>query len=592
LSESRDQLDLSSRCTALDGLGRTAFGARSVRESVRTGNFTSCREDWEDEDDDYTDSLDATSNVERRRNKSDSFGGTMPTTSPGAAASPAELKDMGNKLYTQRKYDEAIECYSAAIGKNSSVPTYFTNRALCYLKKSQWDLVIKDCKRALDLDPNLVKAHFFMGQALQELDAMDECVACLQRASDLARENKQHFGDDIAMATRIAKRKRWNALEEKRISEEIELQSYMNKLLREEMERQLHQLSLGTTGAISGLAPTIINSTDVAANVFPNVGAPSSSSSRPTASTSYATTKTMTSSTKELTNDNHLTLKNNVEEPSASTVNDNKDDQQISSSPSSSQQDCEGETPPSSIRVDVVDDNDKSSEENQATTTTTAENIKLDSDGTTTTTIATKSPDSDGKTSEVNHAESDLLNETDDNKLNVNCASAAEGAVGDGDGIGVGTAGPSGVVTNGVVNGLISDESVSTHGPSASNRTHHVHSLTAEEIRDKRKAIEAYHARMESELNSLFTEIDDRRKKREVPDYLCGKISFDILRDPVITPSGITYERRDIEEHIQRVGHFDPVTRVTLTQDQLVPNFALKDVVDAFVAENAWAVDF
>ena len=56
---------------------------------------------------------------------------------------------------------------SAAIGKNSSVPTYFTNRALCYLKKCQWDLVIKDCKRALDLDPNLVKAHFFMGQALQ-----------------------------------------------------------------------------------------------------------------------------------------------------------------------------------------------------------------------------------------------------------------------------------------------------------------------------------------------------------------------------------------------------------------------------------------
>ena len=57
-----------------------------------------------------------------------------------------------------------------------------------------------------------------------------------------------------------------------------------------------------------------------------------------------------------------------------------------------------------------------------------------------------------------------------------------------------------------------------------------------------------YHGRMESELHSLFTEIDDRRKKREVPDYLCGKISFDILRDPVITPSGITYERYDVYE--------------------------------------------
>ena len=40
-------------------------------------------------------------------------------------------------------------------------------------------------------------------------------------------------------------------------------------------------------------------------------------------------------------------------------------------------------------------------------------------------------------------------------------------------------------------------------------------------------------------------------KKREVPDYLCGKISFEIMKDPVITPSGITYDRKDIEEHLQ-----------------------------------------
>ena len=40
------------------------------------------------------------------------------------------------------------------------------------------------------------------------------------------------------------------------------------------------------------------------------------------------------------------------------------------------------------------------------------------------------------------------------------------------------------------------------------------------------------------------------KQKREVPDYLCGKISFELLRDPVITPSGITYDRKDIEEHL------------------------------------------
>lgn len=40
-------------------------------------------------------------------------------------------------------------------------------------------------------------------------------------------------------------------------------------------------------------------------------------------------------------------------------------------------------------------------------------------------------------------------------------------------------------------------------------------------------------------------------QKREVPDVLCCRINFGIMRDPVITPSGITYERRDIEEHLQ-----------------------------------------
>lgn len=85
--------------------------------------------------------------------------------------------------------------------------------------------------------------------------------------------------------------------------------------------------------------------------------------------------------------------------------------------------------------------------------------------------------------------------------------------------------------------------------------------------------------------------MDERRRKREIPDYLCGKISFELLRDPVITPSGITYDRADIKEHLRRVGHFDPITRVPLTVNQLIPNLAMKEVLDSFVAENEWALD-
>lgn len=94
------------------------------------------------------------------------------------------------------------------------------------------------------------------------------------------------------------------------------------------------------------------------------------------------------------------------------------------------------------------------------------------------------------------------------------------------------------------------------------------------------------------QVQTIFKCVKFDLQKRDVPDFLCGKISFEILTDPVITPSGITYERKDIEEHLQRVGHFDPVTRVKLTQDQLIPNFSMKEVVDSFIADNEWSLDY
>ena len=56
-------------------------------------------------------------------------------------------------------------------------------------------------------------------------------------AHELAKEQKLNFGDDITTTLRIAKKKRWNEIEEKRIQQEIELQSYLNNLMDEEKQR-------------------------------------------------------------------------------------------------------------------------------------------------------------------------------------------------------------------------------------------------------------------------------------------------------------------------------------------------------------------
>lgn len=61
------------------------------------------------------------------------------------------------------------------------------------------------------------------------------CLAFV--ALDLAKEQKLNFGDDITSALRKAKRKRFLAHEERRIQEEIELQSYLNRLILEDKER-------------------------------------------------------------------------------------------------------------------------------------------------------------------------------------------------------------------------------------------------------------------------------------------------------------------------------------------------------------------
>ncbi|KAH7849582.1 hypothetical protein Vadar_019978 [Vaccinium darrowii] len=44
-------------------------------------------------------------------------------------------------------------------------------------------------------------------------------------------------------------------------------------------------------------------------------------------------------------------------------------------------------------------------------------------------------------------------------------------------------------------------------------------------------------------LGKVFTKTAEDDTPTEVPDYLCCRITLDIFRDPVITPSGVTYER-------------------------------------------------
>lgn len=97
------------------------------------------------------------------------------------------------------------------------------------------------------------------------------------------------------------------------------------------------------------------------------------------------------------------------------------------------------------------------------------------------------------------------------------------------------------------------------------------------------------HSEQVNAVGQVFQKAAEVDMPTEVPDYLCCKITLDIYRDPVITPSGITYERAVLLEHFNKVGKFDPITHEELNPSQLVPNLAIKAAVQAYLDEHGWA---
>ncbi|CAO3655675.1 unnamed protein product [Mucor hiemalis] len=95
-----------------------------------------------------------------------------------------------------------------------------------------------------------------------------------------------------------------------------------------------------------------------------------------------------------------------------------------------------------------------------------------------------------------------------------------------------------------------------------------------------------------SHVQVVFVQSKDNSTRRVIPDAYLDKISFNIMHDPVFTPDGITYERQSLLDHFAKNGNFDPITRRSCTEKQLVPNLSLREAIEDFLKENGWAADY
>ena len=72
-------------------------------------------------------------------------------------------KIKGNELMKTKEYDEAIKHYTKSIRLDDFEPTTYANRALAYIKNTEYGKGLDDCNRAIDLKNDYIKAYYRRG---------------------------------------------------------------------------------------------------------------------------------------------------------------------------------------------------------------------------------------------------------------------------------------------------------------------------------------------------------------------------------------------------------------------------------------------
>lgn len=102
----------------------------------------------------------------------------------------ASEKEQGNEYFKQKKFKEAIDCYSRSIAL-SPTAVAFANRAMAYLKIRRFQEAEDDCTEALNLDDRYIKAYSRRATARKELGKAKGALEDAEFAQRLEPHNQE-----------------------------------------------------------------------------------------------------------------------------------------------------------------------------------------------------------------------------------------------------------------------------------------------------------------------------------------------------------------------------------------------------------------
>ena len=87
-----------------------------------------------------------------------------------------EWKEKGNALVKEKKYKEALDCYTKSIEIDPNDPILYSNRSAMHLNLNEFDQALADAEKAISLKPEYAKAYLRKGKALEGLEKFDEAL--------------------------------------------------------------------------------------------------------------------------------------------------------------------------------------------------------------------------------------------------------------------------------------------------------------------------------------------------------------------------------------------------------------------------------
>ncbi|KAE8726278.1 NAD(P)-binding Rossmann-fold superfamily protein [Hibiscus syriacus] len=105
-----------------------------------------------------------------------------------------DAKMEGNKLFRNGQYEEALLQYEIALQVTAEMPSAseirsicHSNCAVCFMKLE----TIKECSKALELNPSYIKALVRRGEVHEKLERFEEAIADMKKILELDPANDQ-----------------------------------------------------------------------------------------------------------------------------------------------------------------------------------------------------------------------------------------------------------------------------------------------------------------------------------------------------------------------------------------------------------------